>query len=61
MLDIVNQVRENSKASEELGYLKFFKYMLDYIDEPENKVILAGELIELMNQYKEENYPEKAD
>ena len=61
MLDIVNQVRENNRASEELGYLKFFKFMLDYVDEPENKVIFAGELIELMNQYKEENYPEKAD
>ena len=61
MLDIVNQVEHNSSLSEELGYLKFFKYMLDYIDEPENTVIFAGELIELMHQYKEENYPERKD
>ena len=57
MLDIQNTLDK----TEEIGYLKFFKYMLDYVGHDENKVFFASELIDLMGKYQQDNYPEGID
>ena len=68
MLDIETRLREDAKVKEELGFLKFFRYMLvnhlemEYDDEGNqvgnDNIFTASHLVTIMMDYKEENYPE---